>query len=212
MKRTLLLLAVCLSLSAVGNAQTKKPVRKTTQTRTTQPVSKKAELPSANGKFKFDWTKGFVNDTDGKDFIVISAPGKSVSDIKSSAVSALSDMYPNPNKVISTLGDNIINLNAYASDYFWYESDEIIKIYSFNYNIKLEFKEGKIKVSSPSFSNITERRQSGSYVIGTSFIDVTKMYLLLYDIKRFDYSQLLADKFNSHVSKIVEGLSPNSDW
>jgi hypothetical protein len=78
-----MLLAVCLSLSATGNAQTKKPVRKTAQAKTT----KTPEPPSANGKFKFNWTKGLVNDTDGKDFIVISAQGKPVSDIKSSVLS-----------------------------------------------------------------------------------------------------------------------------
>ena len=52
-----MLLAICLSLSAAGNAQTKKPVRKTAQAKTT----KTPEPPSANGKFKFDWTKGLVN-------------------------------------------------------------------------------------------------------------------------------------------------------
>ena len=122
MKRTLLLLAVCLSLSAIGNAQTKNPVRKTAQTRTTQPV-KTPEPPSANGLFKFVYTKemkGFFNNTDQKDFVVITAPEKSASDIKSSIVSTLSSMYSNPSKVISTLGDNIINVTAYASDAFQY--------------------------------------------------------------------------------------------
>ena len=142
MKRKLLLLVVCLSLSAVGNAQTKKPVRKTIPNKTV----KTPEPPSANGKFKFDWTKGFVNDADGKDFIVISAPGKSVNDIKSSVVSALSDMYSNPSKVISTLGDNIINLNAHEPRACWYSTEDFVYDYNFNYNIKIEYKEGKIKV------------------------------------------------------------------
>ena len=204
MKRTLLLLAICLSFSVVGNAQTRKPVRKTTT-----PEVKKPAIPSANGKFKFDGTKGFINNKNKKDYIVISAPGKSTTDIKTSVISTLSDMYSNPNKVISTLGDNIINLNAYASDAFYI----IIKIYSFNYNIKIEIKEGKIKVCSPSFSNITERRQSGSYVTGSSTIGVGAMYLLLYETKQpVDFSKILIDKFNSHVSKIITGLSSNSDW
>ena len=107
MKRTLLLLAVCLSLSAIGNAQTKKPVRKTSQTKTTQPVTITPEPPSANGKFKFIYSKekdGFFNNTDDKDFVIITAPGKSANDIKSSIISTLSSMYANPSMVISTLG------------------------------------------------------------------------------------------------------------
>ena len=210
MKRLLMLLAVCLSLSAAGNAQTKKPVRKTAQTRTT----KTQELPSANGKFKFDWTKGLVNDTDGKDFIVISAPGKSVSDIKSSVVSTLSDMYPNPSKVISTFGDNIINVTGYyADDVFWIVENDIMKIYHFTYNIKFEIKDGKIKVCSPAFSNTTERRQSGSYVLGTSHVDLTVFYSFLRKSKDSNSScTILTDLFNAHVSNIVKGLSSNSDW
>ena len=214
MKRTLLFLAACLLLSVVGYAQTKKPVRKTNQTRATRPVTKAPESPSANGKFKFDWTKGLVNDTDGKDFIVISASGKSVSAIKSSVVSTLSDMYPNPSKVISTFGDNIINVTGYyAKDVFWNEENEIIKIYHFNYNIKIEIKEGKIKIGSPAFSNITERRQSGSYVLDTSHIDLNDFFSFLRKSKDSStFCTILTDLCNSHVSKIVEGLSSNSDW
>ena len=129
--RALLLLAVCLSLSVVGNAQTKKPVRKATQTRTTQPVAKTPEPPSANGKFKYYYAEGFLNDTDKKDFVVITVPGKTVSDIKSSIVSTLSSMYSNPSKVISTLGDNIINVTAYASDAFYYSFSDRLQYYSF---------------------------------------------------------------------------------
>lgn len=214
MKRIIMLLAVCLSLSVVGNAQTKKPVRKTNQTRVSRPVTKAPETPSANGKFKFDWTKGLVNDIDEKDFIVISAPGKSVNDIKSSVVSTLSDMYPNPSKVISTFGDNIINVTGYyADDVFWILENEIVKIYHFNYNIKIEIKEGKIKVGSPAFSNITERRQSGSYVLDRSHIDLTAFFSFLRKSKDSNtFCTILTDLFNSHVSKIVEGLSSNSNW
>lgn len=211
MKRILIFLVACLSLSLVGNAQTKKPVRKTNQSRVSRPVTKAPEPPSANGKFKFDWTKGFVNDADGKDYIVISAPGKTVNDIKSSVVSALSDMYSNPSKVISTLGDNIINLNAHEPKACWYSTEDFVYDYNFNYNIKIEYKEGKIKVCSPSLSNITERVYVGFGNYKTFDIDLNKMYSLLHKLNP-DFTKTLEDKFNSHVSKIVEGLSSNSDW
>ena len=73
MKRSLLLLAICLSFSVVSNAQTRKPVRKTTT-----PEVKTPAPPSTNGKFKFYYSKekdGFFNDTDGKDYIVVTAEG-----------------------------------------------------------------------------------------------------------------------------------------
>lgn len=211
MRKTVLLLIACLSLAIVGDAQTKRTAKSVRKAKTTTPAKEPVVPPSANGKFKFDWTKGFVNDADGKDFIVISAPGKSVNDIKSSVVSALSDMYSNPSKVISTLGDNIINLNAHESNACWYSTKDFVYDYNFNYNIKIEYKEGKIKVCSPSISNITERRYAGSGIYDYFTIDLNKMYSLLHELKP-EFTKILEDKFNNHVSKIITGLSSNSDW
>lgn len=136
LKKSFLFLVVCLPLSVVGYAQTKKSVRKTPQTtRTTQPVAKTPVPPSANGKFKLDSkVNGIYNDTDGKDFVIITAEGKSASDIKSSIISTLSSMYTNPSNVISTLGDNIINVTAYASDAFIKPFGVTNMYYSFTYN------------------------------------------------------------------------------
>ena len=209
MKRALLLLAVCLSLSVVGNAQTKKPVRKATQTRITQPVAKTPEPPSANGKFKYYYAEGFLNDTDKKDFVVITVPGKTVSDIKSSIVSTLSSMYSNPSKVISTLGDNIINVTAYASDAFYYSFSDRLQYYSFTYNIKIEIKDGKIKIDSPSFSNMFEKITFMGQTIGTDYIDLKKFYWAISDAKELQQEKV-EKIFNSHITNIISGLS-NSD-
>lgn len=210
MKRLLLLLALCLSLSTVGNAQTKKPVRKTTQHRTTQPVTKTPEPPSTNGKFKYYYGEGFLNDTDKKDFVVITVPGKSASDIKSSIVSTLSSMYSNPSMAISTLGDNIINVTAHASDAFYYLFSERLQYYSFTYNIKIEIKDGKVKIDSPSFSKMFEKVTFMGQTIGTDYLDLKRFYWALNDAKE-PQQEKVENIFNSHISKIISGLS-NSDW
>lgn len=207
MKKTIMLLIVCLSLSVVGNAQTKKPVR-----RTSKNVAQISKEPSANGKFKF-YTDGFFHETDKKDYVIITAPGKSVSNIKSSVLSSLSSMYTNPSKVISTIGDNIINVNAYASDVL--VKDEFIsyKHYSFAYNIKIEIKAGKIKVEAPSFSNIIEKNvpiMPGNRTT-EKYIDTQTLYEEL--TKAGEKYQVKAEEIiNSHIDKIVSGLSSNSDW
>jgi hypothetical protein len=211
MRKTVLLLIACLSLAIVGDAQTKRTAKSVRKAKTTTPAKEPVVPPSANGKFKFDWTKGFVNDADGKDFVVISAPGKSVNDIKSSVISTLSDMYSNPSKVISTLGDNIINLNAHEPKACWYSTEDFVYDYNFNYNIKIECKEGKIKVCSPSISNIIERIYVGFGNYKSSNIDLNKMYSLLHKLKP-EFTQTLEDNFNSHITKIITGLSSNSDW
>lgn len=211
MKRTLLLLALCMSLSVIGNAQTKKPVRKTNQTRTTQPVTKTPEPPSANGKFIFKDTGGFYNDVDGNKYVIIVAPGKSANDIKSSIMSSLSSMYSNPNRVISTLGDYIINVNGYAQDAFEKPFAGNTQYFSFNYNIKIEIKEGKIKVDSPNFSGITRKEVYRGYTIDTRYVEE---YSMLGDLELCDKAQQqkVAALLNAHINKIVAGLSSSSDW
>lgn len=207
MKRTLLLFAVCLSLSIVGNAQTRKPIKKVTP-----PVSQAPVPPSANGKFKFYFKEieGFYNDTDQKDYVIITAQGKNSSDIKSSIVSTLSSMYSNPSKVISILGDNIINVTAYASDAFQYPFASSLKHYSFTYNIKIEIKDGKIKVASPVFSNILEKEVFMGETIGTNYLDTDKLYTELFFAKEFQQEKV-EKIFNLHITRIISGLS-NSDW
>lgn len=208
MKRTLLLLAVCLLLSAIGNAQTKKPIRKTTKTRTTQSVNVPVQ-PSANGKFKFT-RLGFKNTSDEKDYVVITIEGKSTADIKSSVVSSLSSMYSNPNKVISIIGDNLINVTAYAPNVFIGSFAGNNVYYSFTYNIKIEIKDGKIKVDAPAFSNITAREVYMGQTLRNDYIDTSDLYYEL--SKTLEQKQAeVANFFNSHITKIVSGLS-NSDW
>lgn len=207
MKKLLMLLSVCLPLSIVSNAQTKKPVKRNSKT-----VTKVSKEPSANGKFIF-YSDGFFNETDKRNYVIITAPGKSVGDIKSSIMSSLSSMYINPSKVLSTIGDNIINVNAYASDVIVKDAFISFKYYSFIYNIKIEIKNGKVKVDAPSFSKITER--DVPILPGNSdtekYIDVYDLYAEL--SKAGEKYQAKAEKIiNSHISIIVSGLSSKSDW
>lgn len=208
MIRTLLFLAICISLSLVCNAQTRKPAKKTTP-----PIIQTLESPSADGNFKFFYNKedeGFLNATDKKNYVIINAQGKSANDIKSSIISTLSSMYANPSKVISILGDNIINVNAYASDAFQKPFASSVMYYSFTYNIKIEIKEGKIKVDSPSFSKITEKEVFMGQAMATKYLTEKKMYTELSLAKEIQQTKIEA-LINSHITQIVSGLS-KSDW
>lgn len=212
MKSKLILLALCFSMCIIGNAQTRRPAQRTTTPKA--PVKEAIVPPSANGKFKFFRdTEGFYNDTDKNNYVVISAPGKSIGEIKSSIMSSLSSMYSNPGRVISTLGDNIINVNGYAQDAFQKPFAGNIQYFSFNYNIKIEIKDGKIKLDAPTFSNVKRKEiYQGYYTLDTRYVTAEDM---LSDLKLFcdeTQQEKMAALFNAHINKIVAGLSSNSDW
>ena len=102
-------------------------------------------------------------------------------------------------------------MNAHEPKACWYSTEDFVYDYNFNYNIKIECKEGKIKVCSPSISNIIERIYVGFGNYKSSNIDLNKMYSLLHKLKP-EFTQTLEDNFNSHITKIITGLSSNSDW
>ena len=149
------------------------------------------------------------------DYVIVTAPGKSASDIKTSILSFLSDMYNTPSKVISTLGDNIINVNAHTSNAFEIHNINLplyFKRYSLTYNIKIEIKDGKIKVDSPAFSNIKEEEISAyNYSVSdTHYLDTLHLYAALYE--KEEQQEKVEALINSRITKIVNGLSSNSDW
>ena len=119
-------------------------------------------------------------------------------------------MYSNPNKVISTIGDNLINVTAYAPNVFIVPFAGNNVYYSFTYNIKIEIKDGKIKVDAPAFSNITAREVFMGETLRNDYIDTNDLYYKL--SKTLEQKQEeVAYIFNSHITKIINGLS-NSDW
>lgn len=204
MKSKLVLLALCFSMCIVGNAQTRRPAQRIT-------AKKAPATPSANGLFQLLSLKGFFNDTDQKGYVVITAPGKSTSDIKSSIVSTLSSMYTNPSQVVSTLGDNIINVTANAPKACMRDVNIGTNVCSFTYNIKIEIKDGRIRVESPSFSNI--KLIFVPYFGNSEPKSISTLELYDEILKSPESQQAnVRDLFNLHITNIVNGLSSNSDW
>ena len=204
-------MTVCLSLSIVGNAQTKRTAKPGRKAPASTPVKETMTPPAANGKFKLKGIGGFCNDVDKNKYVIITASGKSASEIKSSVMSSLSSMYSNPSRVISTLGDNIINVNGYAQDAFQKPFAGNTQYFSFSYNIKIEIKDGKIKVDSPNFSTIIRKEVCNGYTTDTRYVEE---YDMLGDLELCDKAQQLkvAALINAHIDNIVAGLSSNSDW
>ncbi|MBB4108331.1 DUF4468 domain-containing protein [Pedobacter zeae] len=86
---------------------------------------------------------GFVSSTDStKNYIVLNHPKVSKTELYKKTLTYLNSIYKNPKQVISSVENESIAVNAY--------SDEITATkglyrYPFDYNIVLQFKDGKIK-------------------------------------------------------------------
>ena len=87
----------------------------------------------------------------------------------------------------------------------------INSLFYFSYNIKIEIKDGKIKVDSPNFSTIIRKEVCNGYTTDTRYVEE---YDMLGDLELCDKAQQLkvAALINAHIDNIVAGLSSNSDW
>ena len=167
----------------------------------------------ADGLFKV-YDNAFLNETNNKGFVVISAEGKSSSELKNSVISILSTLFDHPDKVITTVGDNIIMVNAHDANGFSESGineygDAYTNSYTYSYSLKIETKDGRLRINSPSFSKL----------IGTFHFLGKDRPLGIFGEEEF-YKQLKKCKaetkvenlINTYINKLVEGLANNDDW
>lgn len=171
-----------------------------------------SNVPSnTDGLFKYN-NKKFVNSIDPtKDYIIVKAEGKTVQEIKNSVINSISTLFDHPDKVISTVGDNIVMVDAFASNFF-YEYEGTTKIvYSFNYSLKIEIKDNRMKINRPSFSKLIGDMQ---FIGGRSkhigpFGESDFFEALGESAVGYSNLQTL---INNIVNKISEGITKEEDW
>ena len=127
MKKTPILLILLLSLSFSLNSQT------------------------VNFGIQSDGT--FKNVIDGKTFVVIERDGKSQSELYSEILIAITRLYNSPKDVISKVENEVISVNGISEDCVTQNLSMGMKnIYSIQYILQFQFKDGKIRVEAPVVS------------------------------------------------------------
>ena len=97
------------------------------------------------------------NNTDN--YYVLEYEGKSASELYTNILSSISNLYKNPQKVLSTVENVSIKVSATALDVkVPRDESEINDVFpqkysywGFDYRLSFQFKDGKIKVNAPSF-------------------------------------------------------------
>lgn len=92
-------------------------------------------------------TSGLVNVSDStKDFIVMSFPEKSQSELYNAVLKYATTSYVSPQDVISKIENEVITINGVSVDLVYF----II-----NYTLIIEFKEGRMRIMVPTINKIT---------------------------------------------------------
>lgn len=157
--------------------------------------------------FKFD-DNGIHSEQDSsKDYVVYEVPEVKASDLKAYAMSAISELYKSPKNVLTTLGDNMIQLETYASSVYSTKVKDDHYRNDFSYSIIIQFKDGKVRYNAP---NIKQIWVTGVPLLGQLKLDMTKPITTLIDD---DTSRnLVALEINTLIKAINNRISTANDW
>lgn len=175
----------------------------------TDSITTVKDIRNANAlcAFKFDNNGIHSVQEPSKDYIVYEVPEVKASDLKTYAMSAISELYKSPKDVLTTLGDNIIQLETYASSVYSTKVKDDYYRNDFSYSIIIQFKDGKVRYNAP---NIKQIWVTGVPLIGQLKLDMTKPITTLIDD---DTNRILvALEINTLVKAINNRINTANDW
>lgn len=163
-------------------------------------------------KFKMNYDGTFTTQ-DGKRYDVVEVEGMSATDLFDLVKKNIALAYRSPKDVESNVDDKIICIYGYAPNCTYYTAPGVKFPLTFNYTIKFQFKDEKIRVDAP---NLYEMRGSVWETLQKVFrahnIYSKNGVLSNKDNKRITVT-LLEEYFNGIINEIINGNEQaNEDW
>lgn len=168
------------------------------------PSVKNLDLSGPPRTFKFDSRGIHSREDPSKDYVIHEVPGVSASDLRSYVVSAISELYKSPKNVLTTLSENVIQLETYASHVFYKKGASDTYPHDISYSIVIQFKDGKVRYNAPVINGIY-----ADTFIGSLKLDMSKPITSLVEGKDRD---LVASEFNKLVNAINGKIKSANDW
>ena len=236
MKKLLLLLLVATLGCGNVYSQTKKPVRRTTSVAAKQKAEAEAkakaeaeakakaeaeakakaeaeeakardiEFNNSNCRFGFGTGEFISLQSSNNGFVVYEIPNMSASELKASVFTTLSSMYKSPKDVITSLSENMIQLEGYAEGIY---GTDVAGDYYRNdiaFALIIQFKDGKVRYNSPNIKMIYQDWP----LPGMAKLDMNKPISVL--IKDSSSREKVANYFNSIINTINSKLKQSNDW
>lgn len=151
---------------------------------------------------------GLVSAQDAtKDYLIYEVPGMSASDLKASTLTTISSMYCSPKDVVTSLSDNMIQLEGYISRAYYSKTSDSVYPVDFSFTWTMQFKDGKIRINIPRIKQIYV---TGVPLMGSLRLDMTKPLPVLID-KDTDRS-MVAYKLNELITAICKNVKSANDW
>lgn len=196
-------------------SQTKKTVRHTSTSLVAKQKAKvkaeaedreKARISENNTKCYFSFrSDGFVSEQGYDDYVIYLIPEMSSSDLKGSVFTALSSMYKSPKDAITSLSDNMVQLDGYAKDVYIGLIGGTAPSVSLLFNMVIQFKDGKIRYNKPTIKQMILDDYGREKVVNvTQPISI----LITSDVDR----RMVEKYFRKLIESINAKLVKSNDW
>lgn len=164
------------------------------------------EFNNSNCRFGFGTGEFISLQSSNNGFVVYEIPNMSASELKASVFTTLSSMYKSPKDVITSLSENMIQLEGYAEGIY---GTDVAGDYYRNdiaFALIIQFKDGKVRYNSPNIKMIYQDWP----LPGMAELDMNKPISVL--IEDSSSREKVANYFNSIINTINSKLKQSNDW
>ena len=174
-------------------------------------------LSQDNNKFVLT-SEGFRNDSDQtKDYIVLQFPEKSQADLYKAVLIFANSSFVSAKDVVSKVDNESISINGFAKKAVRRTNSHVFDL---NYTLTIQFKDGKIRIASPSINKIStiSTKYQEMYLKGATDAlsgDYFSIYNKKGELKLEKAKEDLETYFNSLISKIEQAIKTENnkkDW
>jgi hypothetical protein len=165
------------------------------------------EKNNAECKFGFDYRGLYSKQNPSNDFVIYEIPNMSASDLKAATLSAISSLFKSPKDVVTNLGDNIIQLERYASGVYYTKTKSDIYPCDMSYSLIIQFKDGKVRYNIPSVKQIwvTDVPMLGKLKLDASLP-------LTSHVEEDGQRAMVVSEFNNMLDAINRKIKSANDW
>lgn len=164
------------------------------------------DFNNSNCRFGFGTGEFISLQSSNNGFVVYEIPNMSASELKASVFTTLSSMYKSPKDVITSLSENMIQLEGYAEGIY---GTDVAGDYYRNdiaFALIIQFKDGKVRYNSPNIKMIYQDWP----LPGMAELDMNKPISVL--IEDSSSREKVANYFNSIINTINSKLKQSNDW
>lgn len=197
-RKLLLLISLAFALTSMAQVPTDS---------ISQTEEQRVATVNKNCKLKFT-DAGLVSEQNPtKNYLVYEVPGLSASELKASTLNTISSIYCSPKDVVTTLSDNMIQLEGYISRAYYSKAGDSLYPVDFSFTWTMQFKDGKIRINIPKIKQIYV---TGVPLMGSLKLDMTKPISVLIDDD--SNRRMVAYKLNELIYAICKNAKSANDW